>query len=160
MVDKTNASRILERLKIPFSLLEYPVDPDHLEATHVAEKIGQDIASVFKTLVLHGDKTGYFVCVVQGDFEVDLKKAAKFSGNKKAAMIPLKDLQPLTGYIRGGCTAIGMKKNFPVFLDENALTQDFIHVSAGKRGLQIKLSPQDYINATNAIVGDIKAETV
>lgn len=160
MVDKTNASRILERLKIPFSLLEYPVDPDHLEATHVAEKIGQDIASVFKTLVLHGDKNGYFVCVVQGDFEVDLKKAAKLSGNKKAAMIPLKDLQPLTGYIRGGCTAIGMKKNFPVFLDENALAQDFIHVSAGKRGLQIKLSPQDYIKATNAIVGDIKAEIV
>ena len=157
-MDKTNASRILERQKIPFQLIEYEVDPEHLEASHVAEALGQDIATVFKTLVLHGDKNGYFVCVVQGDREVDLKKAAKLSGNKKVAMIPMKELLPLTGYIRGGCTAIGMKKAFPVFLDQNALTQELIHIRAGKRGLQIKLDPQDYIKVTKATVGDIISE--
>lgn len=159
-MEKTNASRILERLKIPFTLIEYKVDPDHLEASHVAEELGQDISTVFKTLVLHGDKTGYFVCVIQGDKEVDLKKAAKISGNKKAAMIPMKELLPLTGYIRGGCTAIGMKKNFPVFLDENAANLDFFHISAGKRGMQIKLNPVDYIKVTSATLGDIKAENI
>ena len=157
MPEKTNASRILERLGITFELIEYPVDPEHLDARHVADALGQDIASVFKTLVLHGDKTGHFVCVIQGDKEVDLKKAAKISGNKKAAMIPMKDLLPLTGYIRGGCTAIGMNKQFPVFIDENALLQPLIHVSAGKRGLQMKLTPQDYITATGATTGDLIA---
>lgn len=155
MIEKTNASRILERMKIPFTLIEYEVDPDNLDAFHVADKLGQDIATVFKTLFLHGDKNGYFVCVIQGDKEVDLKKAAKISGNKKVAMIPMKELLPLTGYIRGGCTAIGMKKNFPVFLDQNALTQEFIHISAGKRGLQIKLNPNHYIKATSATTGDL-----
>lgn len=154
-MDKTNASRILERKGLKFELIEYPVDENHLDAIHVAQELGQDVASVFKTLVLQGDKTGYFVCVIQADKEVDLKKAAKISDNKKAAMIPMKDLLPLTGYIRGGCTAIGMKKNFPVFLDNNALTQPFIYVSAGKRGLQIKLQPSDYVRATNAVTGDI-----
>lgn len=157
-MEKTNASRILERQGIKFELIEYPVDPEHLDAGHVAEALGQDIAGVFKTLVLQGDKTGYFVCVIQGDKEVDLKKAAKISGNKKAAMIPMKDLLPLTGYIRGGCTAIGMKKKFPVYLDNNAMSQDFIHVSAGKRGMQIKLIPSDYIKATEAVLGDIIGE--
>ncbi|MCH5225387.1 MAG: Cys-tRNA(Pro) deacylase [Muribaculaceae bacterium] len=155
MAEKTNASRILERLKIPFEIIEYAVDPHNLDAHHVAAALGQDIASVFKTLVLHGDKNGHFVCVIQGDKEVDLKKVAKISGNKKVAMIPMKELLPLTGYIRGGCTAIGMKKAFPVFLDEKALLQEKIHISAGKRGLQIKLSPQDYINATSATVADL-----
>lgn len=155
MAEKTNASRILERLGIKFELIEYKVDPQHLDAGHVAQELGQDIATVFKTLVLHGDKTGHFVCVIQGDKEVDLKKAAKISNNKKAAMIPMKELLPLTGYIRGGCTAIGMKKQFPVFLDQKALEQPFIHISAGKRGLQIKLNPEDYIKATSASIGDI-----
>ena len=155
MPDKTNASRILERLKIPFELIEYEVDPENLDAYHVAASLGQDIATVFKTLVLHGDKNGHFVCVIQGNQEVDLKKAAKISGNKKVAMIPMKELLPLTGYIRGVCTAIGMKKPFPVFLDRKALDQEKIHISAGKRGLQIKLSPQDYVKATNATIGDI-----
>lgn len=154
-MEKTNASRILERQKIVFELVEYPVDEEHLDAIHVAKALDQDIASVFKTLVLHGDKTGHFVCVIQGDKEVDLKKAAKASGNKKVAMIPMKELLPLTGYIRGGCTAIGMKKNFPVFLDQNALNQKLIHISAGKRGLQIKLNPQDYIQVTKATVCDL-----
>lgn len=158
MTEKTNASRILERQGISFELVEYNVDPEHLEATHVAEELGEDIATVFKTLVLHGDKNGHFVCVIQGDKEVDLKKAAKLSGNKKAALIPLKELLPLTGYIRGGCTAIGMKKPFPIFLDKNVENQEFIYISAGKRGLQIKLSPQDYIKATNATVGDLISE--
>lgn len=155
MADKTNASRILERLGIPFELIEYKVDPDNLDAMHVAQELGQDISTVFKTLVLNGDKTGHFVCVIQGDKEVDLKKAARVSGNKKVAMIPMKELLPLTGYIRGGCTAIGMKKNFPVFIDLNALKHQMIHISAGKRGLQIKLNPEDYIKATRASVYDL-----
>lgn len=156
MAEKTNACRLLDQQKVDYSLIEYEVDPEHLEASHVAEALNQDISTVFKTLVLHGDKSGYFVCVIQGDKEVDLKKAAKISGNKKVAMIPMKDLLPLTGYIRGGCTAIGMKKNFPVYLDENAVTQEYIHVSAGKRGLQLRLSPTEYIKVTKAIVGDLK----
>lgn len=154
-MDKTNAIRILERKGIKFDIIEYPVDPDNLDAFHVADALGQDINTVFKTLVLQGDKNGYFVCVIQGDKEVDLKKAAKNSGNKKAAMIPMKELLPLTGYIRGGCTAIGMKKNFPVFLDLNAMSHEYIHISAGKRGLQIKLDPQDYINVASATVCDL-----
>lgn len=155
MAEKTNASRILERLGIKFDLVEYHVDPEHLDAIHVAEKLGEDIASVFKTLVLHGDKNNHFVCVIQGDKEVDLKKAAKISGNKKVAMIPMKELLPLTGYIRGGCTAIGMKKKLPVYLDNAATAQNFIYISAGKRGLQIKINPVDYIKATEATLGDL-----
>lgn len=155
MADKTNACRILEKNGVDFQLIEYEVDPENLDAFHVASSLNQDISTVFKTLVLHGDKTGHFVCVIQGDKEVDLKKAAKISGNKKVAMIPMKELLPLTGYIRGGCTAIGMKKALPVFLDQNALQQESIHISAGKRGLQVKLKPQDYIRVTNATVGEI-----
>lgn len=155
MADKTNASRILDRLGIKYELVEYPVDPEHIDAFHIADELGEDISQVFKTLVLTGDKTGYLVCVIQGDKEVDLKKAAKISGNKKVAMIPMKDLLPLTGYIRGGCTALGMKKSFPVYLDKNALNCEAIYVSAGKRGLQMKLSPEDYVSATKATVGDL-----
>ena len=105
MSDKTNAARILDRMKIPYSLVEYDVDPDNLAADHVAEELGEPIEQVFKTLVLRGDKNGVFVCVVAGNREVDLKKAAKASGNKKAEMIAMKELLPLTGYIRGGCTS-------------------------------------------------------
>lgn len=159
MAEKTNASRILERLGIKFNLIEYPVDEDHLDAIHVARELGEDISTVYKTLVLHGDKSGYFICVIQGDKEVDLKKAAKISANKKVAMIPMKDLLPLTGYIRGGCTAIGMKKNFPVYLSQEAIEQDYIYVSAGKRGLQIKLDPADYVKVTKATIGDIIVDT-
>ena len=155
MAEKTNACRILERQGVNFELIEYEVDPDNLDANHVASALGQDITTVYKTLVLHGDKTGHFVCVIQGDKEVDLKKAAKASGNKKVAMIPMKELLPLTGYIRGGCTAIGMKKNFPVFLDQNASSLELFHVSAGKRGLQIKLNPKDYIKVTEATLTDL-----
>lgn len=155
MAEKTNAVRILERQGVEFQLIEYKVDPEHLDALHIAKELDEDISRIFKTLVLEGDKTGHFVCVIQGNKEVDLKKAAKVSGNKKAAMIPMKELQPLTGYIRGGCTAIGMKKNFPVFLDNHALEGDFIFISAGKRGMQVKLSPQDYINVSRAEMADL-----
>ena len=159
MPEKTNVSRILDRLKIKYDLVEYKVDPEHLEASHVAEELGEDIATVYKTLVLRGDKNGVFVCVVRGDREVDLKKAAKVSGNKKVSMIALKELLPLTGYIRGGCTSIGMKKKYPVFIDNKAFELPFIYVSAGRRGLQIKLDPNDLIKAANGVQADISTET-
>lgn len=152
---KTNAARILDRLGVDYELVPYPVDEEHLEATHVAEELGEPIERVFKTLTLHGDKTGPLVCVVGGNREVDLKKAAQVSGNKKVEMVPLKDLLPLTGYIRGGCTSIGMKKQFPTFLSEEAAGFDFIYVSAGQRGLQIKLAPADLLKAAQASYADI-----
>ena len=158
MAEKTNAARILDRLKIPYEILEYKVDLDHLEASHVAGELGQPIEQVYKTLILRGDKTGILVCVIPGDKEVDLKKTAKISGNKKVEMIHLKELQPLTGYIRGGCTALGMKKTYPVYLYEKVLEYPFFYVSAGKRGAQLKLSPTDYIRATSAVISDIVSD--
>lgn len=154
MSEKTNAARILDRLKISYELVEYTVDPDNLAADHVADELGEPIEQVFKTLVLRGDKTGPFVCVLAGNREVDLKKAAKISGNKKAEMIHMKELLPLTGYIRGGCTAIGMKKHFPTYISEEATDFPFIYVSAGKRGLQLKLDPNDLIKAAEAETGN------
>lgn len=154
-LQKTNAARLLDRAKIPYELVAYQVDENDLAATHVAEQLGEPIKQVYKTLVLHGDKTGHFVCVIAGDAEVDLKKAAKASGNKKAEMIPMKELLPLTGYIRGGCTAIGMKKPFPVFLQQDALDLPIFYVSAGQRGLQLKLSPADYVRYTRATTCDL-----
>ncbi len=158
MSEKTNAARILDRLHIPYELVEYSVDPDNLAADHVAEELGEPIEQVFKTLVLHGDKKGYLVCVVAGNREVDLKKAAKVSGNKKVEMIPMKDLLPLTGYVRGGCTSIGMKKHFPTFISEEAKDFPFIYVSAGKRGLQIKLAPDNLLRAADATLADIATD--
>ena len=158
MSEKTNAARILDRLHIPYELVEYSVDPDNLAADHVAEELGEPIEQVFKTLVLHGDKKGYLVCVVAGNREVDLKKAAKVSGNKKVEMIPMKDLLPLTGYVRGGCTSIGMKKHFPTFISEEAKDFPFIYVSAGKRGLQIKLAPDELLRAADATLADIATD--
>lgn len=155
MADKTNAARILDRLKIKYELVEYTVDPENLAADHVAEELGEPIEQVYKTLVLRGDKNGIFVCVVAGNREVDLKKAAKASGNKKAEMIAMKELLPLTGYIRGGCTAIGMKKHYPTFISEEALGFPLIYVSAGKRGLQLKLAPADFVKAADATAADI-----
>lgn len=156
---KTNAARLLDRAGIPYTLVPYKVDPDNLAAEHVAAELGEDINRVFKTLVLHGDKVGHFVCVVPGNAEVDLKKAARVAGAKKADLIPMKELLPLTGYIRGGCTAIGMKKSFPTYFHSSALDYDTIYVSAGQRGLQLCVAPQalvDYVGATVAdlIVGD------
>ena len=119
-IDKTNAARLLDKAKIAYDLVPYTVDEDNLAATHVAEELGEDIATVFKTLVLRGDRTGLFVCVIPGDKEVDLKAAAKVSGNKRCEMIPMKELLPSTGYIRGGCSPIGMKKPLPTFFHSTA----------------------------------------
>lgn len=155
---KTNAVRLLEKAKMSFETVPYEVDENDLAATHVAEQLGENIAQVFKTLVLHGDRSGYFVCVIPGDKEVDLKKAAKEAGAKKAEMIPMKDLLSTTGYIRGGCSPIGMKKSFPTFFDESAMNFDYIYVSAGVRGLQIKINPADLIGFVKATVADLTAK--
>lgn len=149
MMKKTNAARMLDRLKIPYELIEYVVDESDLSAVHLAEVAGIPITMVFKTLVLEGDKNGYFVCIIPGGEEIDLKKAAVASGNKKAAMIKMKDIEPLTGYIRGGCSPLGMKKAFPVYMDKTAFNQPLIYISAGVRGMQIKLAPNDLLNACN-----------
>lgn len=152
---KTNAVRLLDQQKIKYELIEYKVDENDLGATNVAAKLGQDINQVFKTLVLRGDKTGIFVCIIPGNCEVNLKKTAKISGNKKAEMIHMKELLPLTGYIRGGCTAIGMKKPYPNYIHETCLEFDFIYISAGQRGMQIKINPTDLIPFTKMKVGDL-----
>lgn len=152
---KTNAARLLERAKISFDLIPYEVDENDLAATHVAEQLGENIAQVFKTLVLKGERTGYFVCVIPGDKEVDLKKAARAAGDKKADMLHMKDLLPTTGYIRGGCSPIGMKKAFPTFFDSSASDFDYIYVSAGVRGLQIKINPVTLIDFVGATVTDL-----
>lgn len=156
-INKTNAARLLDKAKIHYELVPYEVDENNLAATHIADQLGENIKQVFKTLVLHGEKSGYFVCVIPGDDEVDLKKAAKIAGAKKADLIPMKELLPLTGYIRGGCSPIGMKKPFPTFIHESALNFDYIYVSAGQRGLQFKISPQDLINYVKATLADLIA---
>lgn len=156
-INKTNVARLLDKAKIAYQLMPYEVDENDLSATHVAEQLGEDIAQVFKTLILHGDKSGYFVCVIPGADEVDLKKAAKVSGNKKCEMIPVKELLPLTGYIRGGCSPIGMKKHFPTYIHHTASNFDKIYVSAGQRGLQIQIAPADLIKVAQAIETDLIA---
>ena len=120
-IKKTNAARILDRQKISYELIPYKVDENDLGAQHVADSLGEDINQVFKTILVHGDKIGYLICVVPGNLEVDLKGAAKVSGNKKIDTVPLKDLTPLTGYIRGGCSPLGLKKNFPIFIHRDAV---------------------------------------
>ena len=154
-IDKTNAARMLDRAKISYELIPYTVDEDNLAATHVAEELGEDIATVFKTLVLRGDRTGLFVCVVPGDHEVDLKAAARVSSNKKADLIAMKELLPTTGYIRGGCSPIGMKRPLPTFIHATCMEHNKIYISAGVRGLQIAISPADLIAYTGAEVTEI-----
>lgn len=154
-VSKTNVARLLDKAKIAYELVPYVVDENDLAATHIAEQLNENIKQVFKTLVLKGDKNGYFVCVIPGDEEVNLKKAAKVSGNKKADLIPMKDLLGVTGYIRGGCSPIGMKKLFPTFFDDSCFVFDYIYVSAGIRGLQIKVSPNDLVKYVNADMVDL-----
>ncbi len=146
-IKKTNAARLLDSLKIEYSLVPYVVDENDLSAVHVAEQLQEPIEQVFKTLVLKGDKTGHFVCVIPGADEVDLKLAAKVSGNKNCDLIPMKEVLPTTGYIRGGCSPIGMKKPFPTFIHSTAFNFDYIYVSAGIRGLQIKINPTDLTKA-------------
>ena len=151
-INKTNVARLLDKANVKYELIPYEVDENDLSAIHVAESLGENIEQVFKTLVLHGDKTGYFVCVVPGEHEVNLKLAAKVSGNKKCDLIPMKDLLPLTGYIRGGCSPIGMKKHFPTYIHETCEQFPYIYVSAGIRGLQIKLAPTDLIKESKAVI--------
>jgi len=152
---KTNAARLLDAKEIGYELTEYEVDENDLSAATLAKKIGQDVEQIFKTLVLRGDKTGVFVAVVPGNAEVDLKKAAKISGNKSCAMVHQNELLGLTGYIRGGCSPLGMKKPYPIYIHETCQLFDFIFVSAGQRGLQLKLNPEDLIRMTNAKVCDL-----
>lgn len=153
--EKTNAARLLDKAKINYRLIPYEFDENDLAAQHVADSLGQDISRVFKTLVLHGDKTGHIVCVVPGDCEVDLKALAKVSGNKKVEMIAMKDLLAVTGYIRGGCSPIGMKKRFPTYFHSTAVNYETIYVSAGVRGLQVEISPQDLIGFVRATVAEV-----
>ena len=136
-ISKTNAARILDRMKIHYELIPYEVDEEHLDACHVADQIGEDIRQVFKTLVLRGDRNGIFICVIPGNREVNLKSAARISGNKSAEMIHVRELLATTGYIRGGCSPIGMKKAFPTYIHDSCMQYPFIYVSAGQRGLQI-----------------------
>ena len=147
---KTNAARLLDAAGIPYELIPYDFTEEDLSAQHVAAELGENIAQVFKTLVLRGDRTGFFVCVIPGDFEVDLKVAARISGNKSCEMLHVKELLPTTGYIRGGCSPIGMKKAFPTYIHESALLYDYIYISAGQRGLQFKIAPQALIDFVGA----------
>ena len=144
--EKTNAARLLDAAGIEYELVPYSYSEEDLSAESVAAELNEPIEQVFKTLVLRGDKTKEFVCVIPGDMEVDLKVAAKISGNKNCEMLHVKDVLPTTGYIRGGCSPIGMKKPFPTFIHESALLYDYIYISAGKRGLQIKINPQALID--------------
>lgn len=154
-IAKTNAARLLDKAKINYRLIPYTVDENNLAADHVAAELGEDINKVFKTLVLFGEKSGYFVCVIPGNMEVNLKSAAKVAGAKKADLIPMKELLPLTGYIRGGCSPIGMKKTFPTFYHSTINDFDKVYVSAGIRGLQFEISPEDLIGYTRGTVADI-----
>jgi Cys-tRNA(Pro)/Cys-tRNA(Cys) deacylase len=152
---KTNAARILESLAIPYTLQEYEVDPDDLSAIAVARKIALPVEQVFKTLLTTTGPDQYAFAVIPGDGELDFKKLARAAGARKAEMVSLKDVQPLTGYIRGGVTVFGAKKDFPVFADETIELFDFISVSAGQRGTQILLAPQDYLRVAKATVADL-----
>lgn len=158
-IEKTNAARLLDKAGISYKLIPYEFDENDLAAQHVADSLGQDISRVFKTLVLHGDRTGHIVCVVPGNAEVDLKALAKASGNKKVEMIAMKDLLGVTGYIRGGCSPIGMKKRFPTFFHTSALDFDTIYVSAGVRGLQLEINPAELIRFVSASTADVASFT-
>jgi len=152
---KTNAARALDKLGIAYELLEYDADPDDLAAESVAAKIGLEPERVFKTLVARGDRTGVILAVIPGNMHLNLKALAALSGNRKVETVPLKEVQPLTGYIRGGVTALACKKDYPVYIDELIELFDTITISAGMRGLQILLAPADYIQAVKGTVGAI-----
>ncbi len=152
---KTNAMRILDSKKIDYSVREYEVNENDLGAVAVAAKTGMDIGRIYKTLVLSGDRSGYIVACIPGASEVNLKALAKVSGNKRVEMIPMKDLEKITGYIRGGCSPVGMKKGFPTFLDTDADTHERIVISGGRRGVQIELAPKDLMKICRGITGEI-----
>jgi len=153
---KTNVMRLLDKAKIPYEAKEYPVDENDLSGSHAADLMGVDHGSMFKTLVLKGEKTGFLVYCIPVDGEVDLKKAAKAAGDKKVEMLPMKELLPTTGYIRGGCSPIGMKKRFPTYLDSTAKNYEKIAVSAGMRGVQVILAPEDLVEYVGAKVVDLQ----
>ena len=152
MAQKTNAVRLLDQLKIPYELREYEVDPEDLAAETVAAKIGMPPEQVFKTLLARGDRSGLCMAVIPGNTELDLKALAAATGDRKIQLVPVKELQALTGYIRGGVTALAGKKDYPVFVDETIELFDVISISAGIRGMQILLAPGDYVKATKAAV--------
>jgi len=152
---KTNASRILDKLKIPYEILEYEVDEQDLSAENAAQKMGQPLKQVFKTLVIRGDRTGILVACIPGGAELNLKALASINGNKKIAMVHLKEVKSLTGYIRGGVSPLGMKKNYPTYIDESAFQFPFIIFSAGVRGLQLKANPHDLLKAIQVISGKL-----
>lgn len=154
-INKTNAARLLDRAHIEYELISYIVDETDLSAQHIATQIEEPISQVFKTLVLKGDKIGYFVCVIPGDGEVDLKKAAKVSGNKSCNLIAVKELLPLTGYLRGGCSPIGMKRQYPTFIHHSCLKFPYIYISAGIRGLQFKIDPTKLVMAVEGQVVEL-----
>lgn len=152
---KTNAARLLDAAKIKYQLIPYTVDESALSAIHVAHLLNENVNQVFKTLVLEGDKSGYFVCIIPGSGELNLKLTAKVSGNKRCNLILMKDLLNITGYIRGACSPIGMKKKFPTFIHSTCLDFEYIYISAGLRGLQIQISPNDLIEISKAKVVDL-----
>lgn len=152
---KTNAARRLDQLGIRYELRDYEVDPENLAAENVARKVGLPAEQVFKTLVVRGDRNGVCLAVVPGNAELDLKALARLTGDRKVDTVPLKEVQPLTGYIRGGVTALACKKPYPVYVDETLELFDVVSVSAGARGTQILIAPADYLRATDATVGDI-----
>ncbi len=155
---KTNAARLLDAAKIKYSLVQYEVDESDLSAIHVADQLGEDVSQVFKTLVLRGDKVGIFVCIIPGDKEVDLKKAAKASGNKSCQMIKMQELLGLTGYIRGACSPIGMKKPCPMYIHTTCLEHEKIFVSAGQRGLQLHIATNDLIQFARLTIAELILE--
>lgn len=155
---KTNAVRLLDSLGVHYELCEYAVDPDDLAAESVAAKIGLPPEQVFKTLLARGDRNGPCFAVIPGNYELDLKALAKLSGDRKVELVPLKQVQPLTGYIRGGVTVLGAKKAFPVFVDETMELWDVVSISAGVRGTQVLVAPRDYLRITNAVLAEIGME--
>jgi Cys-tRNA(Pro)/Cys-tRNA(Cys) deacylase len=157
-MSKTNAARILDKLGIRYETREYEADPDDLRAERVAEGVGLPLGQVFKTLVVRGDRNGVALAVVPGNAELDMKALARLSGDRRVEMVPLKEVQPLTGYIRGGVTALACKKDYPVYADEHIREFDVISVSAGLRGQQILVAPDDYVRATKATVGAFARE--
>ena len=154
-IEKTNAARLLDKAGISYDLIPYEFDENDLAAQHVADSLGQPIERVFKTLELHGDRSGHLVCVIPGNGEVDLKALAKVSGNKKVEMIAMKDLLAVTGYIRGGCSPIGMKKKFPTYFHSTAVDFETIYVSAGVRGLQLEISPVALVDFVGGAIADV-----
>ncbi len=152
---KTNAARILDRAEITYEIIDYNTGRIEKGVEYVAEKTGLDIHNIYKTLVLSGDKTGIITACIPGHTELNLKATAQISGNKKCAMVPMKSLLDLTGYVRGGCSPLGMKKDFPLFIDESINNCEFIMISAGMRGKQIKLSPKDLLKVRKAVIGNI-----